>query len=137
MSNNALLIAKLAISLQESIVNKEFEGKSPIVLIAKGMELLNDIPELIGTTKKNILIEIIQRIASGRDGIIGTDDDIISKEYVDMIRSVLELNIVDGLIDVIADASNGKFNIGKAVTLVENVSYMKCFEKCFSKTKVA
>lgn len=137
MSNNALLIAKLAISLQESIVNKEFEGKSPIVLIAKGMELLNDIPELIGTTKKNILIEIIQRIASGRDGIIGTDDDIISKEYVDMIRSVLELNIVDGLIDVIADASNGKFNIGKAVTLVENVSYMKCFENCFSKPKVA
>ena len=134
MSNNALLIAKLALSLQESIINKEFEGKTPIAIIAKGMELLNDIPELMGTTKKVILVLIIERIASGKDGIIGTEDDILSIEYVNVLRSLLENNIIDGIIDIVCDASNGKFNIGKAATIVQNVStsiYPKCFEDFF------
>jgi hypothetical protein len=131
MSNNALLIAKLALSLQSSIVNKEFEGKSPVMIITKGMELLNDVPELMGTTKKTILIQVIERIASGRDGIIGTDDDLISKEYLDVIRSIVELNILGGIIDVIADAAKGKFHIGKAAAVVENVSSMKCLDAFF------
>jgi hypothetical protein len=136
MSNNAILIAKLAVSLQESIVNKEFVGKSPVMIITKGMELLNEVPELMGTTKKTILIQIIERIASGRDGIIGTDDDIISKEYVDMLTVMLENNIIEGIIDVVADATKGKFNIGKAATLAQNVStsvYPKCLQMLFKK----
>lgn len=130
MSNNALLIAKLALSLQEAIVNKEFEGKSPIKIITKGMELLNEVPELMGTTKKMILIQVIERIASGKDGIMGTDDDLLSKEYINVLRSILEHNIIEGIIDVVVDAAKGKFNIGKAVSLAENV-YPKCLDVFF------
>lgn len=130
MSNNALLIAKLALSLQESIVKKEFEGKSPLLIITKGMELLSDVPQLMGTTKKTILIQIIERIASGKDGIIGTDDDILSKEYVDKLRLLLENNIIDGIIDIVVDAAKGKFNIGKAATLAQN-TYPTCLKMFF------
>jgi hypothetical protein len=134
MSNNALLVAKLALSLQESIINKEFEGKSPVKIIAKGMELLNEVPQLMGTTKKHILIQVIERIASGKDGIAGTDDDLLSKEYIDVLRSILEHHIIEGIIDVVADAANGKFHIGKAAHLAENVAtsvYPKCFDVFF------
>jgi hypothetical protein len=136
MSNNALLIAKLALSLQESIINKEFDNKSPVAVITKGMELLNDVPELMGTSKKQILVQIIERIASGQDGIIGTDDDLISKEYVDVLRSLLEHNVISGIIDVVADAAKGKFNIGKAATLAQNVgnsAIPKCLQSFFTK----
>lgn len=107
------------------------------MLITKGMELLTEVPELMGTTKKTILIQVIERIASGKDGLINTDDDLISKDYLDILRSILDNNIIEGIIDVISDASKGKFNIGKAATVIENASHLKCFESCFSKPKGA
>lgn len=138
MANNALLIAKLALSLQESIVNKEFEGKSPIAIVTKGMELINDVPELLGTSKKNILIQVIERIAAGKDNVLGTDDDLLSKETVEIFRLILDNHIIEGIIDVVVDASKGKFHIGKAAALAQNVGSStvipKCFEKCFPKS---
>jgi hypothetical protein len=106
------------------------------MIITKGMEMLNEVPELMGTTKKNILIQIIERVASGKDGILGTEDDRISEEYMNMLRIILENNIIDGLIDVVIDASKGKFNIGKAANLAQNVStslFPTCFDACFKK----
>ncbi len=126
---SALLIAKLALSLQESIINKEFEGKSPVVIITKGMELLSDVPELMGTTKKEILIKAIERIAHGKDGIVGTDDDLISQEQMNILKIMIDNNIVEGIINVIYDASRGKFNIGNALTLANNAG-TTCIPKC-------
>ena len=132
MSSNAILIARLALSLQESIVNKDFDNKSPILIIAKGMEILNEVPELMGTTKKQILIEAIERIASGKDGILGTDDDVLSVAHLGMIKILIDNNLIGGLIDVIADASKGKFNIAKVGTAAATC-VPQCFQLFFAK----
>lgn len=141
MSNNALIIAKLALSLQESIINKEFEGKSPIAIVTKGMELINDVPELLGATKKNILIKVIERIAAGKDNVLGTEDDLLSKDTIEIFHLIVDNHIIDGIIDVVVDASKGKFHIGKAAALAQTVASSsvvpKCFEKCFPNSKGA
>jgi hypothetical protein len=126
---SAIHVAKLALALQESIMNKEFEGKSPVVIITKGMEILEDIPELMGTTKKEILIKAIERIANGKDGISGTEDDLITQEQMNILKIMIDNNIVEGLINVIYDAARGKFNISKAIVLANNAG-TTCIPKC-------
>lgn len=129
-SSNALLVEKLAVALKEAIVNKEFENKSPIFVISKGMEVLNRVPELTGGTKKRILVSAIERIAHGRDGIAGTDDDLLPVEYVQMLKVIIENNIVDGIIDIISDASKGRFDISKAADFAKTAG-STCVPECF------
>jgi hypothetical protein len=128
-SSNALLVEKLAVALKEAIVNKEFENKSPIFVVSKGMEILNRVPELTGGTKKRILITAIERIAHGRDGVAGTEDDLLPVEYVQMLKVIIENNIVEGLIDIISDASKGRFDVIKATDFVKTAG-STCVPEC-------
>jgi hypothetical protein len=129
-SSNAQMIEKLAVALKEAIVNKEFENKSPIFVVSKGMEVLNRVPELTGGAKKRILVSAIERIAHGRDGIPGTDDDMLPVEYVQILKVIIENNIVDGLIDIISDASKGRFDIIKATDFAKAAG-STCVPECF------
>lgn len=129
-SSNALFVEKLAVALKEAIVNKELENKSPIFVISKGMEVLNRVPELTGSTKKLILISAIELIAHGRDGIPSTDDDLLPVEYVQMLKVIIDNNIVDGIIDIISDASKGRFDIIKATDFAKSAG-STCIPECF------
>ena len=63
--------------------------------------------------KKVILIEVLERISKGVDGIAGTDDDLINKNTVDTIRKILENRLVEGIVNTIVRASKGLININK------------------------
>jgi len=63
--------------------------------------------------KKIILIEVLERISKGVDGIAGTDDDLINKNTVDTIRKILENRLVEGIVNTIVRASKGLININK------------------------
>lgn len=102
--------------MANSLHKKEVDAKSPVHIISKGMELLAALPEIMGVTKKELLIKALDHLVSGKDGIVGTDDDIITEEYVRILRMMIDNNIVDEIITVIKDASKGKYNLQSAIT---------------------
>lgn len=121
-----VIASKIAILLQEGILKGEISKDSPMKLIAKGMEILETFPNMKGEEKKALLVKVIEKIAAGADGIVGTDDDIIPAAVVEALKTMLEKDLVGDIIQVISSAARGEFNLQQATQVaVETANVVK------------
>lgn len=130
-------IAKVSLMLQEAIVKKEVDASSAMVLIAKGMEIMETYKDLQGNQKKELLVKVMEKVASGSDGIVGTEDDLIPKETVDTLKSLLTQNLLGQVMSIVKDAARGKFNLQATISVATEVK-KKCLPgllACFKKVK--
>jgi hypothetical protein len=113
MANLALL--NHAENLATEIIAKCFGNNgamsNPIDLIRSGMELVQTVSAIDMTDRKACLISALQIVASGKDGICGTDDDLIEPETLKMLNILLQHNIVDHVVEALLDAAKGRLNI--------------------------
>lgn len=79
--------------------------------IKTGIELVSKLTHISGPDRKLVLIAAIERIAKGSDGIVGTGDDILAPETLNMLEVLIEHNIVSPLIEVLLDAAKGRLNL--------------------------
>lgn len=121
-----LVVGKVTLALQEAILKKELEATSATGIIAKGMELMQTFPNMSGDQKKKLLVQVIEKLAAGQDGIVGTSDDIIPAACVESLKTFLEKDLLGDVINVVLDASRGKFNLQKATETAEKVK-KACF----------
>jgi hypothetical protein len=130
-----LLSSKLSIMLLETVVNKQIPANSAMSIIAKGMELMETFPNMNGPQKQTLLMTVIEKVAAGSDGIIGTADDILCKETVDTLRLILEKNLLTDITHLITDTAKGKFNINKTIELAQTAHSvcLPLLTKCFKK----
>lgn len=85
-----------------------------VTLIAKGMEIMQQYPMLNESEKKAMLFQVLKTIAAGKDGVQGTDDDVIDAKTLAQLQYMLENNIVQDMVSIFQDVAAGKFNIAKA-----------------------
>lgn len=130
-----LLSSKLSIMLLETVVNKQIPANSAMSIIAKGMELMETFPNMNGEQKQSLLMSVIEKVAAGSDGILGTADDILSKETVETLRLILEKNLLTDITHLISDTAKGKFNINKAIQVAQtaNTICLPLLSQCFKK----
>ena len=132
-------IDQVVFELQNFIVNDK-ASLNPVNLIVKGMEVAQKLPNMSGAEKKALVISALEKVAAGKDGVTGTDDDLIPQEVVASIRAVLEKNLVGDIIDVVADIVKGKFDLQKATDVAKDtvqvaVGCFKGLKLCFGKKK--
>lgn len=121
-----VIASKIAILLQEGILKGEISKDSPMKLIAKGMEILETFPNMKGEEKKVLLVKVIEKIAAGADGIAGTEDDIIPASVVEALKTILEKDLIGDIVQVIAGAARGEFNLQQAkLVAVETANVAK------------
>lgn len=130
-----LLSSKLSIMLLETVANKQIPANSAMSIIAKGMELMETFPNMSGEQKQSLLMSVIEKVAAGSDGILGTADDILSKETVETLRLILEKNLLTDIAHLISDTAKGKFNINKAIQVAQtaNTVCLPLLSQCFKK----
>lgn len=92
-----------------------------VALIAKGMEIMNQYPMLNESEKKAMLFQVLKTIAVGKDGIEGTEDDIIDAKTLAQLKYMLENNIVQDMVSIIQDVAAGKFNLQKTKSMVSKL----------------
>ena len=124
---------KISILLKEAIANDEVDPLSPMEIIAKGMELLENLPELKSKKgppidKKKVLIDTIKRVAIGADGISGTDDDIIPESCVKSLVTLINQDLIGDVTNVFHDISTGKFKLSSAIKITKKIR-LACFPK--------
>lgn len=110
---DGLIASKIAILVQEGILKGDISKTSPTQLIAKGMEIMETFPNMNGSQKKQLLVKVVEKVAAGADGIAGTEDDIIPKSVVDALKTLLEKNLVEDIVQVMLSAAKGEFNLEK------------------------
>jgi hypothetical protein len=82
----------------------------PIDIIKSGVNVLNGKPSIEKHFKKEILKSVIERIAQGKDGIAGTEDDRLSPQTVDILMTLVNSEVVDYVIDgIVAQVKRADF----------------------------
>ena len=122
MSAERELIGQAEFILTEAIRANEVRIDSAMAIVAKGMEIMERFKYLDGKHKKALLVEILNRIAAGKDGVVGTADDMIPASTMAALRVLLEGSLLEQTTDLIMDITRGKFNIGKAVQVASDVA---------------
>ena len=84
--------------LLESILKVSNKSSLPIQLIELGVSMLYNKP-MDKHLKKELLKRVLERIALGRDNIMGTDDDVLSQRTLNLLITLLESDIIDTVID--------------------------------------
>jgi hypothetical protein len=110
----------LSTFVSELLVNLKANNKNVsnvIEIITVCMELVETYPNLSGKDKSDLVIKALVEISKGPDGMIGTSDDLIPASVLDVLKTILQLGIVQSIIDEIIKATKGEFTINNAITL--------------------
>lgn len=114
MSDNdtlSTLIGELLVNLKTN--NKTVNNVVDIITVC--MELVEKYPNLVGQEKSDLVIKVLEEIAKGPDGILGSSDDIIPANIIEILKTVLSLGIVQNIIDQIIRATKGQLTLNNAV----------------------
>jgi hypothetical protein len=89
-------------------------------VIVRVIECVDKFPDMTGPEKRDSAIDLLRTIAKGRDGVTGTADDIIPVGVLDALQNVIDTNIIGDMIDLVVDATKGKFDINSAKEIVKD-----------------
>jgi hypothetical protein len=100
---------KIYTELLEIIVDKKLQVDDAMTLVAYSVKLINKVKEADNNKKTEILMIVFERIAKGKDGQVGTADDVIPEKVWNQVQILLKEGIMFSMISVIDDIVNGKF----------------------------
>ncbi len=100
---------EIIVSIMELVENIETMNKSVVSAMhgAKGDHERSE--------KKELVIAVLNKLAKGKDGVAGTEDDLISVEKMNSIKMLLESSLVGDFIEVVVKATKGNININKVI----------------------
>ncbi len=112
---------------------KDAEGVSKLSamdVVAKCMQLVEKLPKMSGTEKKEIVMKVIERIAAGQDGVIGTSDDRLSPAVVAGIQSLLKGNLVSDTIELLVRVAKREVPLKELPAKAAPIAF-GCLRVCF------
>ena len=123
--------------LREAAASRTDLAANPMNIIGIGMEFMKRYPTLSGNEKKALLVKALTSFAAGEDGILGTSDDKVPKSVVDVVAALVQGNLINDVISLVADASKGRFNTAKAIEVTKQAkgAFSGCFGLLMSKIK--
>ncbi len=83
-------------------------------LVAVCMRVAQGVSRLGGTEKKHLVIAVLEKIARGQDGIVGTADDVLSPQVVQGVRTLLSSDLVEQTIDLIVKVAKKEITLKRA-----------------------
>lgn len=107
------LVAQCEYLLLDAIEKSAFDVTSPTAVVAKCMEIVETFPQLKGENKKKLVMQVIERVIAGKDGVVGTADDVLAPGTVLALQTMLNTDMLSDTIQIIADITTGKFDINK------------------------
>jgi len=128
---DTLVLNSFIITMKQAIRDKKINVDNPLIVITKAMEILEHVNGLSGKEKKMYIIQTIETIAKGDDGIFGTADDLIPERTIRALKTFIEQDIIGDTIQLVTDVSKGKFEINKVQKL--GMSCFNIFNTCFHK----
>lgn len=128
------MLPQITFALEEHVRNTNGLAK-PMEIVGVGMQFMERYSHLTGAEKKEMFVKALEYIANGKDGVAGTEDDVIPKKTVDTIKLMLDNGIVEQTIDLVSDIAKGKYDINKTITSIVEISQSTGCFGMFKRTK--
>lgn len=97
------------------------------------LTFINEYDDLSIKEKKELLVSLLEDIASGKDGVLDTDDDVLPYSVVEGIRLLIDTNLIPSIIDLVCQSVHLK--TGKTVCNVFVALVTSLFSCCFTRKK--
>jgi hypothetical protein len=125
----------VASQLAEAVSSNKINIASPFAVVTKTMEIIQTFPNLNGYEKKALLMKTLREVAAGKDGVLGTDDDLLPPRTVEGIQVLLDKDLMEDLTSTVLDIAKGKVNFKKvAETAKKSLPILKgCLAPLFAK----
>jgi hypothetical protein len=95
----------ISMALTHMLANGKFTTTNAVVLLKEIVERLEtDLPKIKKEDKIKYVVHFLSEIAKGKDGVSGTDDDIISESVVKELQKMTETNILTDIIQLCMEA---------------------------------
>ena len=101
---NRLLYDKI----KSVISDKKISILNSIQLLTLLIEEVEKFDNMYGNEKKQYVINTLEEIAKGDDGILGTEDDIIPTYIYESLKILIESNLISDIIDNMINIYNKK-----------------------------
>lgn len=103
------LYKQLRDEIVDIVKTRKIEVDDAFTLIVIGIQILIKYKTLTGQQKHDILVNVLEDIAKGKDGVFGTADDLIPEKVWKQIETLLSSEIVNSAIKVCYSLVTGKF----------------------------
>jgi hypothetical protein len=84
--------------LKSVLLARQHDTALSVITSAKGVIQGMRLDDL---EQRDLLLQLLNHVANGEDGIAGTDDDLISPEIMVKLRYLLENNMIHDMADMI------------------------------------
>lgn len=96
-------------ALSHMMSTNKLNKTNAIVLLREIMERLeSDLPHVDKSEKIEYVVHYLTEIAKGKDGILGTEDDIISADVLKDLHKMTETTVLNDILSLCSDAIKNK-----------------------------
>lgn len=137
-SDSETLRDRLLRHVSERLVSPDCKTENALDILKVLMQMVDKYNHLTKQEKKQLIIQLFEDVASGKDGILGTVDDLIPPYAVNGMRVMIESELLDKTIEVIYEATVG--NVLQTYSFANKISQcfysLMCCCCCTSRTRI-
>lgn len=127
-SESPTLRERLFKRASERLVAPDCKTENALDILTVLMQMVDKYNHLSKQEKKRLVIQLFEDVASGKDGILGTSDDLIPPYAVNGMRVMIESELLDKTIEVIYEATVG--NVLQTYTFTNKITQCICHFLC-------
>ena len=90
----------IVIQLKNDIIDNRIELSTPMSIIKHLVTVVEKEPDLSSKGKKQMVLKVIKVICSGKDGILGTEDDLFPVSLVNGLDALFQSGVIDEIVDL-------------------------------------
>ena len=108
------------VAKKDVVMNDAFDALRSLVYIVDGFGSLS------GEENKSIVIQTLEDITAGRDGVLYTEDDLLPRHVLEGLKLLIETNMISATIDLICEATHAKIGFSITWYLCKFTSFLFC-----------
>ncbi len=90
------------------VMKKDMHIETPYDVLKSLVYIVEGFNNLTGEEKKAIVIQTLEDITAGEDGVLGSDDDLIPRHVMDGLELLIRSNMISSTIDLVCEATLAK-----------------------------
>lgn len=108
------------------VMKKDIQIDTPYDVLKSLVYIVEGFNNLTGEEKKTIVIQTLQDITAGDDGVLGSDDDLIPRHVMDGLELLIRSNMISSTIDLVCEATLAKTGMTITCYFYKILTFLFC-----------
>ncbi len=108
------------------VMKKDMHIETPYDVLKSLVYIVEGFNNLTGEEKKTIVIQTLEDITAGTDGVLGSDDDLIPPHVLQGLELLIKSNMISSTIDLVCEATLAKTGMTITCYIYKILTFIFC-----------